>query len=232
VSEDTPITVMISFQDSFMSKRGFSFFTHKEEYANFEGMKFPNFTSFSDDEKQESNKVIREISAEFSRHFDMSYDHLAELLVEFFKIACTEKIKIADQKAYKLSQERSYAISESIRYMAINFHKKITIEDLCAVAAMSRSVYMESFKAILGESPIKFLTKVRVHQAKMLLVASDMSISEIAKSVGFYDKSRLIHAFNEFFGISPLAMKSTFPQSMYDTYENAKRRWSWLDDNE
>ena len=230
VSEDTPITVMISFQDSFLLKRGFSFFTHLKEYANFEGMEFPDFTDFSDEEKLKANTLMREIIAEFSRHFDMSYDHLAELVVKFLKIACTKKMDIKDQKAYKFAQERAYAISESIRYMAANFHKKITIEDLCSVAAMSRSVYMESFKAILGESPIKFLTKVRVHQAKMLLVASDMSINELAKSVGFYDKSRLIHAFNEFFGVSPLAMKSSFSQSMYDTYENSKRRWSWLDE--
>jgi len=232
VSEDTPITVMISFQDTFITQRGFSFFTHSKKYANFEGMKFPVFTDFSDDEKQQSNQLMREIIAEFSKHFDMSYDHLAELLVQFLKIACTKKIDIDNQKSYKYIQERSYAISESIRYMAANFHKKITIDDLCSVAAMSRSVYMDNFKSILGESPIKFLTKVRVQQAKAMLVASDMPMGELAKKVGFYDKSRLIHAFKELFGISPLAMKNAFPQSMYDTYENSKRRWAWFSEND
>lgn len=231
VSEDTPITVMISFHDSFISERGLSFFSHMEEYANFEGMKFPEFTDFSDDEKQRTSKLMREIIAEFSRHFDMSYDALAELLVKFLTIACTEKIDIKDKKAYEFAVERSYAISESIRYMSANFHKKITINELASVAVMSRSLYMESFKSILGESPIKFLTRVRVQQAKALLVASDMSMSEIARKVGFYDRSRLIHAFNEIFGISPMAMKKSFPQSMFDTYENSKRRWSWLDDS-
>ena len=228
ISEDTPITITISFQDTFLSKKVSSFFTHSFEYANFEGMKIPRYTNFDDNEKQRANTLMREIIAEFSRHFDMSYDKLAEQIIEFFRIVCKEKLIIENPKQYQYTQERCYAISESIKYMSSHFSEKITIDDLCAVAAMSRSVYMENFKAITGDSPIKFLTKVRLHMAKGCLITSELSISEIATKVGFYDKSRLIHAFNELFGISPLAMKKDFPQSMYDTYENSKRRWAWL----
>ena len=228
ISEDTPITVTISFQDSFLSKKVSSFFTHSPEYANFEGMKIPRYTQLDADEMQLANNIIRETISEFSRHFDMSYEKLAELLIQFLRIVCKEKLIIDNEKNYQFVQERCYAISESIKYMSAHFSEKITIDDLCSVAAMSRSIYMENFKAITGDSPIKFLTKVRVQQAKGALVTTDLSISEIAKMVGFYDKSRLIHAFNELFGISPLAMKKDFPQSMYDTYENSKRRWAWL----
>ena len=228
VSEDTPITIMISFQDSFLSEKISSFFTHSQDYANFEGMKIPRYTDFDDNEKQITNKLMREIIAEFSRHFDMSYDKLAEQIIKFLKIVCKEPLFIENEKDYHYTKERCYAISDTIKYMAAHFSEKITIDDLCSVAAMSRSVYMENFKAIVGDSPIKFLTKVRVQIAKGCLVTSEASISEIAEKVGFYDKSRLIHAFNELFGISPLAMKKNFPQSMYDTYENSKRRWAWL----
>lgn len=228
ISEDTPIIITISFQDSFLSKKVSSFFTHSPEYANFEGMKIPRYTDFDDIETQTANSLMREIIAEFSRHFDMSYDKLAEQLIQFLRIVCKEKLFIENEKAYEYTKERCYAVSESIKYMSAHYSEKITIEDLCSVAAMSRSVYMESFKAITGDSPIKFLTKVRVQMAKGCLVTSELSISEIAEKVGFYDKSRLIHAFNELFGISPLAMKKNFPQSMYDTYENSKRRWAWL----
>ena len=228
ISEDTPIIITISFQDSFLSNKVSSFFTHSLEYANFEGMKIPRYTNFDDDEKQIANALMREIIAEFSRHFDMSYDKLAEQLIQFFRIACKEELIIENLKQYQYTQERCYAISESIKYMSSHYSEKISIDDLCSVAAMSRSIYMETFKSITGDSPIKFLTKVRLQMAKGCLITSDLSISEIATAVGFYDKSRLIHAFNELFGISPLAMKKDFPQSIYDTYENSKRRWAWL----
>lgn len=228
VSEDTPITITISFQDSFLTKKISSFFTHSHKYANFEGKKIPRYTDFDDKETQEANTLMREIIAEFSRHFDMSYDKLAEQLIQFLRIVCKENLSIENEREYQYTKERCYAISESIKYMSAHFSEKISIDDLCSVAAMSRSVYMENFKTITGDSPIKFLTKVRVQMAKGCLVTSELSISEIAEKVGFYDKSRLIHAFNELFGISPLAMKKNFPQSMYDTYENSKRRWAWL----
>ena len=232
VSEDTPITVTISFQDSFLSNKVSSFFTHAPQYANFEGMKIPRYTNFNDEETHEANALIREIISEFSRHFDMSYDKLSELIIQFLRMVCKEKQNIENEKTYQYTMERCYAISESIKYMSSHYSEKISIDDLCSVAAMSRSVYMENFKEITGDSPIKFLTKVRLQQAKGALITSELSISEIATKVGFYDKSRLIHAFNELFGVSPLAMKKDFPQSVYDTYENSKLRWGWLWDDE
>ncbi|MBQ2841295.1 MAG: helix-turn-helix transcriptional regulator [Oscillospiraceae bacterium] len=232
VSEDTPITVMISFKDSFLTSRGYSFFSHSPEYANFEGEKIPVFHKFDGERKTRADFLIREIIAEFSRHFDMSFDQLAEYLAQFFDLLCTEEISIEDEKAYDLLRERTYSISESIKYMASHYMEKITIDELSSISAMSRSIYMDNFKSITGLSPIKFLTLVRVSQARIMLIVSNKSVTEIANCVGFYDKSRLIHAFKEVYGISPQAMKNAFEQSIYDTHENHLRRWSWFTDTD
>jgi len=227
-SEDTPITVMLSFQDSFLTDYGYEFFSHAKELARFEGNKLPDFHKFTSEEKQQTDFLMRQIIAEFSNHFDMSFEQLAKHLADFLHILCTEPC-VVDTKKAELIQEHAIAISSSIKYMALHYGEKISTSDLCRIAAMSQCAYTRKFKALTGMSPITFLTRVRASEARMLLITTNMSMSEIAKKVGFYDKSRFIHAFKTVFGTSPMELKKSFPQSIFDIHAATKSQWEWVD---
>lgn len=59
------------------------------------------------------------------------------------------------------------------------------------------------FKRKLGVSPLEYIQLKRVSEAKCLLDATQMKVSDIAKSVGYYDSRPLIRAFRRIEGVNP-----------------------------
>jgi len=227
ISEDTPITVIISFHDDFLTSRGYDFFSHDSEFTRFEGKKIPALKIFDQNKKQDADKLIRKIIAEFSNHFDMSFKQLSEYLVDFLHILCSEPFTI-DEKKFELIKTHTEAINDSIKYMALHYGDKISTSDLCRIAAMSQCSYIRKFKALTKLSPMSFLTKVRASEARLLLITTNMSIGQIAQRVGFYDKSRLIHVFNEIYGTSPMSFKNALSKSFFELSAETSMSWEWL----
>jgi YesN/AraC family two-component response regulator len=59
------------------------------------------------------------------------------------------------------------------------------------------------FKQETGESPINYLIKIRMEKAKELLVKEELSVKEIANSVGYQDAYHFSKLFKKYTGNSP-----------------------------
>lgn len=59
------------------------------------------------------------------------------------------------------------------------------------------------FRVIFGVSPREYLTRCRLAQAQALLIASDLSVTEVALEGGFPSSSRFFAAFGQRHGCSP-----------------------------
>ena len=99
------------------------------------------------------------------------------------------------------------ALMESISYIHEKYYEKITVEDLSKLAHMSRSSYIKKFKDICKMSPAAYLTKIRINSAATMLTNTTLPVSEIAYHTGFYDASHLTKAFENTFGLSPIAYR-------------------------
>ena len=95
------------------------------------------------------------------------------------------------------------AFQRSISYIYENSSRHITIEELSAIARMSRTAYTVKFKRVTGTSPGKFQTQYRVEQAKTMLTETTLPISQIAAEVGCFDTSHLIRIFSAETEITP-----------------------------
>jgi AraC-like DNA-binding protein/CheY-like chemotaxis protein len=82
---------------------------------------------------------------------------------------------------------------------------KITVDRLARIAGMSHYHFCRTFKKHAGHSPMQFLRRLRIEQAKKLLKyhSKSMSISEIATAVGFYDASNFNRHFKRLTGFTP-----------------------------
>ena len=78
-----------------------------------------------------------------------------------------------------------------------------SVASLAAEAALSRSVFAERFKALLGQTPMNYLASVRMAKATGLLRASDLSIPEIAFQCGYGSDAAFHNAFKRMIGASP-----------------------------
>ena len=65
------------------------------------------------------------------------------------------------------------------------------------------------FGRYLNTSPKRYITEMRLHRARNLIVQSEQSITEIAMACGFNSTSHFSKVFRSHYGISPLAQRTT-----------------------
>jgi AraC family transcriptional regulator, activator of mtrCDE len=78
-----------------------------------------------------------------------------------------------------------------------------SIETLSCASALSRSAFMSRFTKALGASPMAVLRQMRMRQAKVLLAVDSLSIDQIARAVGYANRTSFFRAFRKAHGIDP-----------------------------
>jgi AraC-like DNA-binding protein len=84
-----------------------------------------------------------------------------------------------------------------------------TLQALAREVGMSRTLFATRFRAATGESPMRYLAKVRLSQAAGYLRTADLSIDTIAMRTGYGNNASLSKAFKRELGISPGAYRRT-----------------------
>jgi len=82
------------------------------------------------------------------------------------------------------------------------------IQRLAKQAAMSRAAFADRFKALVGESPISYLTRCRMNKAMGLLASAHVPLSQVAARVGYESEASFGRAFKRETGMSPAAYRS------------------------
>ena len=76
-------------------------------------------------------------------------------------------------------------------------------------AAVSRSLLDQRFRAVLGLSPIRYLTEWRMHVAAELLASSDLSVAQVSRRVGYDAREAFSRAFKRRMGHAPTAWRAS-----------------------
>lgn len=78
-----------------------------------------------------------------------------------------------------------------------------TLNALAAEVHLSRSQLARSFAATVGMSPMAYLRQMRVERMARLLVSTDLSVAEAARSVGWKNQFHASQCFHAACGRSP-----------------------------
>jgi AraC-like DNA-binding protein len=68
---------------------------------------------------------------------------------------------------------------------------------------MSESSLYQNFKTVTSMSPIQFQKKLRLEEAKQLLMVRNIEVSEAAYLVGYESPSQFSREFSRMFGVAP-----------------------------
>ncbi len=79
-------------------------------------------------------------------------------------------------------------VQKALEKMRLYFHQPIRVAELAQLAGMSESHFSRQFKTAIGTSPIDWLRRERINQAKHRLIESDDPVKEIARQVGYSDQ--------------------------------------------
>lgn len=99
-------------------------------------------------------------------------------------------------------------LAEALRVMLERPEAAHSVEQLAALAVMSRSAFAERFNESFGRPPMAFLKDLRMRRAAEKLRNTDEPIKTLAASVGYDSRSQFSHAFKEFYGVSPAGYRA------------------------
>lgn len=83
-----------------------------------------------------------------------------------------------------------------------------SVASLAAESRVSRALFAKRFAAVMGQPPLAYLTAARMDEAEELLTDTDLTIAQIAKSVGYADPFGFSAAFKRHRGLSPTAFRT------------------------
>lgn len=84
-----------------------------------------------------------------------------------------------------------------------------TLESLAEKALMSRSSLSDAFRQHLGESPMRYLTKWRMNEAKRMLKTTQLSVAQIADKSGYESEAAFRKAYKNTLGEPPGTVRAS-----------------------
>lgn len=84
-----------------------------------------------------------------------------------------------------------------------DYQSSLDVPSLAEIANMSVPAFHVHFKAMTSRSPLQYLKAMRLHQARLLMIRSDMSAISAAQRVGYESPSQFSREFKRLFGRTP-----------------------------
>ena len=142
-----------------------------------------------------------------SRTSDINKDVLAgftlqELLVRLMQTQARQLI--FQDYARHLTTHRFAAV---VGYIKQHLAESLTIDKLSALACMSKATFFRVFKREFGLTPVEFIIRERLGEAKRLLRHPLASVAEVCLRAGFNNMSYFQALFKKHEGITPGAYK-------------------------
>lgn len=94
-------------------------------------------------------------------------------------------------------------VSRAIHWIRQNFDKPLVIEALANMVAMSASAFHRHFKAVTALSPLQYQKRIRLLQARRLLISGAGNAMAVAFDVGYESATQFNREYARFFGMPP-----------------------------
>lgn len=164
----------------------------------------PVFTLAQD---SEVIKLINDIFNSFKKkdnYFEvMNNRRIVQILTELILLMNSEYINVPSM---------NIVVSKAIQIIENNYKNSVSLEDVAKHVNMSKYHLSRTFKKYTGFGFHEYLTAHRINEAKVLLKSSDMTIGDIAQSVGFDSASHFIKTFKQAENITPLKFRQYWRQ--------------------
>ncbi len=93
-------------------------------------------------------------------------------------------------------------------FMRNNYLNNLNIEDFALLTGRSRSTFIRDFKKVYGTTPNQWLIEQRLQKANQLLLNTEVTVTEVALSVGYENISHFITAYKRKYGVTPKQSKT------------------------
>jgi AraC-like DNA-binding protein len=145
--------------------------------------------------------------------FQRLIDLLAEpqdipILAPIIQREISYRLLVGDQGA-RLRQmasagSQSHQIARAIYWLKGNFTQPLRIDDLATQVNMSTSTFHHHFRALTAMSPLQYQKRLRLNEARRLMLTERLDATAAAFQVGYESPSQFSREYNRLFGAPPL----------------------------
>jgi LacI family transcriptional regulator len=140
---------------------------------------------------------------------------MLEKLMTGQKLSDTEGLiaspaNVVERQSTEIRKISDPDVAKAISYINEKSNSMIYVEDVVSKAAVPRRTLERRFHAFLGNSIYQTIQNERTKRIEHLLIATNMSVSEIAYSMGFSNPNELTRSFQKNRKMSPTAFRKKY----------------------
>ncbi len=148
------------------------------------------------------NEILTSIRQMYAHHSDQTFALQIQSLfyhiwARLFEHAPSEETQTA-RHSHQLS-----TLKDMVGFLQKHYPEKVTLEHIAASGGVCKSNCCALFQKYLNQTPIGYLTDLRLNKSIELMHRTDMTITEISYAVGFSGASYYTETFRGRFGCSP-----------------------------
>ncbi|NLK22267.1 MAG: helix-turn-helix transcriptional regulator [Epulopiscium sp.] len=98
----------------------------------------------------------------------------------------------------------SFHVRKAITYIKEHYEKPLNLEGMAEYLGLNKCYFCNLFKKEVGKTYSHFVNEIRIKKSKDLLVNTNLSMLEIALSVGYNNQNYYNMAFKKIVGVTPL----------------------------
>ena len=185
-------------------------------------------------ERHSSDPVVQRLSRALEAAED-SHDGFGNLYADAVRLAIVTRLLTLrsdpqpdpDEPAARSTAALSkWRWKRVVEYVDSHLDETITLADMAAVAGLSRMYFAAQFRAATGIRPHEFLLRRRIDRAKQMLIETEMTLVDVALSVGFQNQAHFTTVFGRFVGETPYRWRCGNRRDVADRpFDSDLARW-------
>lgn len=104
---------------------------------------------------------------------------------------------------FNLVDSQASRMAKVIEILKRRFHEPLRVKDLADAVHLSESALYQAFKTVTSMSPIQFQKKLRLDEARRIMLFEGMDVSSACYQVGYESPSQFSREYSRLFGCSP-----------------------------
>jgi len=154
----------------------------------------------------EMKRVINDI-CECKRTGELKRLHTESKILELLMLQLEQMQSGIEVDKYLIKQDDLKKIEQARDILDAGYNYPPTIIELAKQVALNEFKLKKGFKEYYGTTIYGYVTRLRMEEARRLILDEKKSIGQVASAVGFNHQSHLTDAFKRYFGILPSEVK-------------------------
>ena len=161
----------------------------------------------SNDPLADSLRILSQESVQAELGSEAIKHHLLDIVFQLILRRIVKAIA-GEKKSNWATASQDAKISKALHLMHRDFQKAWSLDDLASEVGLSRAGFAQKFKTALGDTPLSYLSSVRIQKAMQLLTEAEDKVESIAEQVGYADAFTFSKSFKKRTGLSPTEFRA------------------------